>query len=45
LSASNTVELKVANDGFTAVALVADDDERARLWKLMADYYPPYNYY
>ena len=45
LSASNTVELKVANDGFTAVARVAEGDERERLWNLMADYYPPYNAY
>jgi deazaflavin-dependent oxidoreductase (nitroreductase family) len=45
LSASNTVELKVANDKFTAVARVAEGDERERLWKLMADYYSPYNAY
>lgn len=45
LDADPEVHVKVANEEFTAVARVADGDERARLWDLMVDYYAPYTDY
>ncbi len=42
LQANQEIRLKVANDEFAAVARVAAGEERARLWSVMQDYYPPY---
>jgi deazaflavin-dependent oxidoreductase (nitroreductase family) len=42
LQANQEIRLKVANDEFAAVAHVAEGEERARLWSVMQDYYPPY---
>jgi deazaflavin-dependent oxidoreductase (nitroreductase family) len=40
-----SVELQVAADVFAATARTADADERARLWPMMAEIYPPYDEY
>ncbi len=45
LEASPQVKVQVANEKFNAIARVAEGEEREKLWKLMADYYPPYNDY
>ncbi|MND01709.1 Deazaflavin-dependent nitroreductase [compost metagenome] len=39
------VEVQVNADKFSAVAHVASAEEKPRLWKLMADVYPPYDSY
>ena len=43
--ANRTVQIKVGNDEMTAVARVAEGEERTRLWNLMVDYYAPYTDY
>ena len=45
LQAKPQVELQVVGKKFSAVARVASGEERARLWKLMSDIYPPYPEY
>ncbi len=45
LQAQDTVRLKVANDEFEARARIAEGDERARIWKQMAQMYPPFDDY
>lgn len=45
LVAKDLVEVQVADKKFRAVARTAQSEERQRLWKLMADVYPPYNDY
>lgn len=40
-----SVEVQVADDVFTGTARTADADERARLWPMMAEIYPPYDDY
>ena len=39
------VEVQVNGDIFSALARTADGDERARLWKLAAEQWPPYDDY
>jgi deazaflavin-dependent oxidoreductase (nitroreductase family) len=39
------VDVQVMGDKFSAVARVAAPEERARLWRLMASIYPPYDDY
>ena len=45
LDANPKVEIQVGADVMTAVARTADDDERARLWPLMAEVWPSYDDY
>ena len=45
LVAKDLVEVQVADKKFRAVARTAQGEERQRLWKLVADVYPPYNDY
>ena len=45
LDADPNVEVKIANHQFAGTARVARGEERARLWALMAEYFPPYNDY
>jgi deazaflavin-dependent oxidoreductase (nitroreductase family) len=40
-----SVELQVEADVFAGVARTANAEERARLWPMMADIYPPYDAY
>ncbi len=42
LQAQPQVEVQVADKKFRAVAHAASGEERARLWQLMAEVYPPY---
>ena len=37
--------MQVPEEVFPAVARTATDEERARLWPLMAEVWPPYNDY
>ena len=39
------VHVQVARDQFDAVARVAEEEEREKLWRTMVDYYPPYTDY
>lgn len=45
LAANPTVEVQVMADKFTATARTASGDERARLWKMMAEIFPTYESY
>jgi deazaflavin-dependent oxidoreductase (nitroreductase family) len=45
LVARSRVEVQAAERKFQAVARTASGAERQRLWKLMADIYPPYDDY
>ena len=45
IEAASAVQLQVAADKFSATARVASGDERAKLWRLMAEIYPPYDDY
>ena len=45
LQAKPEVTVQVAEEVFPAVARTATDEERARLWPLMAEVWPPYNDY
>ncbi len=45
LVANPRVELQVGSEKFTATARTAVGDERARLWKLMAEIWPAYDDY
>lgn len=45
LSAEPNIELQVAADIFTATARTAGAEDRARLWAMMAEIYPPYDAY
>jgi deazaflavin-dependent oxidoreductase (nitroreductase family) len=45
LTAQPTVEVQVLADKFRATARTATGEERARLWKMMAAIYPPYDAY
>ena len=45
LQAEPEVELQVKEEVFAANARTADAEERARLWPIMADIYPPYEDY
>jgi deazaflavin-dependent oxidoreductase (nitroreductase family) len=45
LAAAPNVHLQVATDKFSAVARVAEGEEREKLWQIMVDYYPPYTDY
>ena len=45
LLAEPTVSIQVANDRYTAVARVAEGEEREELWSMMVDYYGPYTDY
>jgi len=40
-----SVELQVEADVFAATARTANPEERARLWPMMAEIYPPYDEY
>jgi len=40
-----SVELQVEADVFAGVARTANAEERARLWRMMANIYPPYDAY
>ena len=45
LLAQPVVKVQVARDRFTVTARIADGDERAQIWELMAQMYPPYRDY
>lgn len=45
LLANPDVEVQVGGDRFSAVARVAEGDERTRLWKLMTDIWPNFDVY
>ena len=45
LQSDPAVEVQVKDDVFTAEARTADAGERARLWPMMAEIYPPYDDY
>lgn len=45
LVADNNVEVQVGTEKFAAKARTAEDEERARLWSLMAEIWPSYNDY
>ncbi len=45
LQAQATVSIKVAADSMTAVARVAEGEEREHLWEMMADYFSNYREY
>jgi len=45
LAANPDVQVKIANHEFAATARVAEGEERAQLWALMAEYFPPYTDY
>ena len=45
LLAAPDVELRVKAETFRAAARSADLDERARLWPMMTEIYPPYDNY
>ncbi len=45
LDRNPTVEVQVEADVFAATARTADRDDRDRLWKMMAQIYPPYDDY
>lgn len=45
LVASPAVQLQVGSNKFGAKARIASGDERAKLWRLMAKIYPPYDEY
>jgi deazaflavin-dependent oxidoreductase (nitroreductase family) len=45
LVANPTVEVQVLDDRFEAMARTANDEERPRLWELMAQIWPAYNDY
>jgi deazaflavin-dependent oxidoreductase (nitroreductase family) len=45
LEANPECEVQVANDRFAAKARTAEGEERERLWRQMAEIYPPYNEY
>ena len=45
LEADPACQIQVAADGHAAKARVAEGDERAQLWTMMAEIYPPYDEY
>ena len=45
LEASNAVRVQVAADKFAATAEVVEGADRARIWDMMAEIFPPYNDY
>ena len=45
LEASNGVSVQVAADKFSATAEVVEGADRARIWDMMAEIFPPYNDY
>jgi len=45
IEASNSVQVQVAADKFSAVAEVVEGADRARIWEVMAEIWPPYNEY
>lgn len=45
LEASNRVSVQVAADKFSATAEVVEGADRARIWDMMAEIFPPYNDY
>ena len=45
LSANSVVDMQVEAETFAATARTADGDERDRLWRMMAELYPPYEAY
>ena len=45
LTANPEVQVQIEADKFTAHARTATDEEKPRLWKLMADKFPRYNQY
>jgi len=45
LDADPNVELQVGAEKFSARARTADDSEKPRLWKIMADLFPRYDLY
>ena len=45
LARDPAVEVQVEAEDFAAAARTAEGDERGRLWKMMAELYPPYDAY
>ena len=45
LQASNAVSVQVAADKFSARAELVEETDRARIWDMMAEIWPPYNEY
>ena len=45
LEASGEAEVQIKAERFKVDAAVAEGDERARLWQMMVDIYPPYTSY
>ena len=45
LQASNAVSVQVASDKFSARAELVEETDRARIWDMMAEIWPPYNEY
>ena len=45
IDASNAVQVQVAADKFSATAELVEGDDRARIWQVMAEIWPPYNEY
>ena len=45
IEASNAVQVHVAADKFSATAELVEGDDRARIWQVMAEIWPPYNEY
>lgn len=45
IEASNAVQVQVAADKFFATAELVEGDDRARIWQVMAEIWPPYNEY
>ncbi|MEL0049122.1 MAG: nitroreductase family deazaflavin-dependent oxidoreductase, partial [Gammaproteobacteria bacterium] len=45
IEASNAVQVQVAADKFSASAELVEGDDRARIWQVMAEIWPPYNEY
>jgi deazaflavin-dependent oxidoreductase (nitroreductase family) len=45
IEASNAVQVQVAADKFSATAELVEGDDRARIWQVMAEIWPPYNEY
>jgi deazaflavin-dependent oxidoreductase (nitroreductase family) len=45
IEASSAVQVQVAADKFSATAELVEGDDRARIWQVMAEIWPPYNEY
>jgi deazaflavin-dependent oxidoreductase (nitroreductase family) len=45
IEASSAVQVQVAADKFSATAELLEGDDRARIWQVMAEIWPPYNEY